>query len=99
MIEREVVSNCSIGRQPMILPTSASVRCHFRVQDFTSLLNVKRLIPDYPNESLSMFLPVKNLAGIERLLEIEIWRGDFDWFHQSENNFEMTKHECRMTKE
>jgi len=58
------------------------------------LLQIKRTITNRPHKSVADLLPMKHLAGIQRLLQIEIRRANFN--HVREDNDEgITKHESR----
>jgi hypothetical protein len=69
MIEREIIAG-------QICRTA----CH---QLIVKLLCVNRARANCPDKSIVDFLPVKDLAAVQRLLQIEIRRGYFGKFHLS----------------
>jgi len=60
----------------------------------TVLFDINSPIPNRSHKSVAVFFPMKHLTGIQRLLEIEIRRGNLNHFVKI-----MTNDECLMTKE
>ncbi len=72
MIEREVVAD----------------QCRRSARDeklIVSLLHIHRPLVDHSHETRTERFPMKNLAGIERLREIEIRRLDLGQIHSATN--------------
>ena len=70
MIEREIIAN----KFDVLV---------WRKKTLASLLQINRPIADHAAKPAIDLLPMKDLAGVERLREIEIGRGNFCRLHFS----------------
>ena len=69
MIKREIITN-------QIYPSA-------RNQSIATLLNMDRFIRNHSKKAAANLIPMKDLAGVKRLLQIEIRGCDFCQFHFS----------------
>ena len=84
MIEREVMRDESAERVRLACWFWRLAKTNF--QKPVPLLDVKGAIVNCSYKSLSGLLPMKDLAGVKRLLQIKIRRGNSDKMHEQTFN-------------
>src|SRR5438093_6715053 len=80
MIQREIMRNNSGERTRLACWFSRLAKTDF--QNIVVLLHTRRDIPNRSHKSVAGLFPMKDLAGIKRHRQIEIWCGNFNELHR-----------------